>query len=646
MIQGVPYDAEIEYLSCPATDTNVNVYDAIGPYINTDIYQFAKISCRVALNRVDSNTYYYWFKAGTGVTPSTRAMLYYEVSASRFIFDNGNGGNTQKTGIGPHTFEDVSVTNPDASTPLVIFANTTSNASYLRPGDSWTYFTRGGGMRLYWLKIWDSSNALVADFIPVRVGTGENAVGYMYDRVSGKLFGNMGTGAFVLGQDIAIPVKSIRFRGEKKYDAEVEYLESDGTTYVDTGLSMPVDGTMDYEFMMLDRVVNHANYQPFGRTTPELTFRCADSYGSSTNAYTQFGVQGKWLTKGVTRFAWHSFTVTPTHMLVDEASSTAHNGITSSTNTIWCGKCRGSNASVLPTRFRLFQIKDSNGVITHQMKPVRVGNNGYLYDKITDQLVGSGNLKVGPDVVQSKFWLPMPGKIIRGGATARDYIQDGLVAMWDGIENAGFGRHDPNATVWVDLAGGRDINLLSSLWGDAYADMSGTYGLAASTIPAESVITMESVAMFADSRGLSDTFRAIYVLPSPAATNSGVTRTVRGLCWDRNAATDVTRSNGWMIRSRGSTYDASTYGNVARIVAIYDGIDTVNIRATKMYVNSVAASLTNNGASHNPAGVRVGTQDAFFSGRFYACRIYNRALTAAEIAHNHAIDVERFGVPS
>ena len=35
------------------------------------------------------------------------------------------------------------------------------------------------------------------DYIPVRVGN----VGYMYDKVSGKLFGNAGTGSFVLGPD-------------------------------------------------------------------------------------------------------------------------------------------------------------------------------------------------------------------------------------------------------------------------------------------------------------------------------------------------------------------------------------------------------------------------------------------------------------
>jgi hypothetical protein len=39
---------------------------------------------------------------------------------------------------------------------------------------------------------------LLRDFIPVRKGN----IGYMYDRVSGQLFGNQGTGEFVLGPDL------------------------------------------------------------------------------------------------------------------------------------------------------------------------------------------------------------------------------------------------------------------------------------------------------------------------------------------------------------------------------------------------------------------------------------------------------------
>lgn len=38
--------------------------------------------------------------------------------------------------------------------------------------------------------------------------------------------------------------------------------------------------------------------------------------------------------------------------------------------------------------------------------------------------------------------------------TAADYVQDGLIAHWDGIENVGYGLHDDNPTYWVDLTGG------------------------------------------------------------------------------------------------------------------------------------------------------------------------------------------------
>ena len=49
-------------------------------------------------------------------------------------------------------------------------------------------------------KMWDKEDRLMADFIPVRVGD----VGYMFDRVSGELLGNNGTGSFIIGPDKTI----------------------------------------------------------------------------------------------------------------------------------------------------------------------------------------------------------------------------------------------------------------------------------------------------------------------------------------------------------------------------------------------------------------------------------------------------------
>ena len=51
---------------------------------------------------------------------------------------------------------------------------------------------------IYGFKLW-GSDELLMDMIPVRVGT----TGYMYDKVSGELFGNAaGSGSFTLGDDV------------------------------------------------------------------------------------------------------------------------------------------------------------------------------------------------------------------------------------------------------------------------------------------------------------------------------------------------------------------------------------------------------------------------------------------------------------
>ena len=68
---------------------------------------------------------------------------------------------------------------------LYLFARNTANVAQ---------FPLDGYIKRF--KVWDGAN-LVMDLNAVRIGT----VGYMYDRVSRKLFGNSGTGSFILGPD-------------------------------------------------------------------------------------------------------------------------------------------------------------------------------------------------------------------------------------------------------------------------------------------------------------------------------------------------------------------------------------------------------------------------------------------------------------
>lgn len=55
---------------------------------------------------------------------------------------------------------------------------------------------QGGSVQIASVKIHDNG-VLVRDFVPVRIET----AGYLYDKVTGNLFGNSGTGSFILGPD-------------------------------------------------------------------------------------------------------------------------------------------------------------------------------------------------------------------------------------------------------------------------------------------------------------------------------------------------------------------------------------------------------------------------------------------------------------
>ena len=62
---------------------------------------------------------------------------------------------------------------------------------------------------------------------------------------------------------------------------------------------------------------------------------------------------------------------------------------------------------------------------------------------------------------------------------AAAYIQNGLVACWDGVENVGVGVHDASATVWKDLVAGREFSLYDVTVGEnrmTFAGAKTSYG--------------------------------------------------------------------------------------------------------------------------------------------------------------------------
>lgn len=76
-------------------------------------------------------------------------------------------------------------------------AGTGTSATYINLFTN-TQYNRSGVNSICGLTIWDNNNKIIHELTPVRVGN----VGYMYDYVTQTLYGNSGSGSFVLGPDI------------------------------------------------------------------------------------------------------------------------------------------------------------------------------------------------------------------------------------------------------------------------------------------------------------------------------------------------------------------------------------------------------------------------------------------------------------
>lgn len=188
----LPYDSKIEYLRNTASQCIVTDYVPTGANIKIQ-GKFTPISY--------SANYAPWFQAYTSENAEAYRIIRANNSNTAIYFTCGSKANVS----GGHTisrnttyvFEltKTSLTLNNVTQTLTPEDGTVNTGKFAIFGNAnKSTFTRG---RLYYLQVWDGST-LVFDFIPARVGT----VGYLYDKVSGVLFGNSGTGSFTLGPDI------------------------------------------------------------------------------------------------------------------------------------------------------------------------------------------------------------------------------------------------------------------------------------------------------------------------------------------------------------------------------------------------------------------------------------------------------------
>ena len=234
------------------------------------------------------------------------------------------------------------------------------------------------------------------------------------------------------------------------------------------------------------------------------------------------------------------------------------------------------------------------------------------------------------------------------------YITDGLIAMWDGEWNAGRGVHDNNCIEWVNLADRNDIapdyainkQFENTRWTDNSFIWSNekVYDNAFSHIPGYKGFTYDEVA--------GKTITCENVQRGIKFGRAG-NWTCASMCpgaeilFDRSVNSIEFRYIG--VRTSGVL---STVANhELNIVMSYSGRTTCGEQKGVFRINggNPITTTTNLWANHYSTTRRdffphvrcdVGNGIEVFN-----LRIYNRALTDAEIAANYAIDKARFNLP-
>lgn len=215
------------------------------------------------------------------------------------------------------------------------------------------------------------------------------------------------------------------------------------------------------------------------------------------------------------------------------------------------------------------------------------------------------------------------------------YVQDNLIAHYDGIDNAGVGVHDASATTWKDLKGNNDatasietVTWESDCWNSrssyAYFDAGTTIGNALNMHD----FTLEFVAMPQNMTSSSGS-----ITYATTRTSSSVTKYFAIL--GKFNFLYMNNGNDVRIESPAIITNDTKYHLVVRrkgnVYSIFiNGVRTSH--GTLKNPNTGSDNPYRIGASYNSASVA----------KIYAHRVYTKALTDEEIKGNYNIDKLRF----
>ena len=263
--------------------------------------------------------------------------------------------------------------------------------------------------RYYYVQIRDENGTLIRDLIPVKRKTGEVC---MWDKVEEKFYYNKGTDNFIAG-----PVKSY---------TELEYLESTGTQYIDTG----VIGNLNTKYEITVQASSAGkSLAVFGSRTSatENTIMTTRNWQNSTNQIiNDFGDyqetrQIENLSTGLEKITFvndknsRSFYNWSTQQTTTTTTTYSTAFTTPTTLRIGQADVLGGLANVYNFEGKIFGCKIwNNDTLVRDLVPVRRSDNVLgLLDKVNDKFYrncGTGSFIAGPSLDYTELqWIEGTG---------------------------------------------------------------------------------------------------------------------------------------------------------------------------------------------------------------------------------------------
>ena len=228
---------------------------------------------------------------------------------------------------------------------------------------------------------------------------------------------------------------------------------------------------------------------------------------------------------------------------------------------------------------------------------------------------------------------------------ARDpekYVQTGLLAHWDAIENQGANQaHDSSAKTWIDLVAGRTFTLTGATFDDnslAFAGSPSSYGVLGA---ADSAATFNMAEQ-----------GTVEIVLQHAYTKGPATRCVLQAAQSTGPAFGYANGKGWLAGNTASSgtmpFASVPAGEVVTVAVNYNDSRIVPAGSTDGYFVNGGAVESQNTTDYfwypddkTYIGNRANLQGAF-EGKILAIRVYSSRLTPEEIAANRKVDELRF----